>query len=76
MNAEEIIDQITQMTLLYGPKLIGAIAVWIIGGWIIKAIGGAFKSTLNKSKTDPSIRYITKLCWWCDDSYLQTIQSR
>jgi small conductance mechanosensitive channel len=55
MNTEEIVNQITQMTLLYGPKLIGAIAVWIIGGWIIKAISSGVEKTLNKSKTDPSL---------------------
>lgn len=55
MNAEEIINQITQMTLLYGPKLIGAIVVWLIGGWVIKVIGSGVKSTLTKSKTDPSL---------------------
>ena len=48
MNPEEIIEQITQMTLLYGPKLIGAIAVWIIGGWIVKAIGRGVKAALTK----------------------------
>ncbi len=31
MNTEEIINRVTEMTLFYGPKLIGAIAVWIIG---------------------------------------------
>lgn len=55
MNVEEIIEQATQMTLLYGPKLIGAIAVWIIGGWIIKAIGRGAEGALNKGKTDPSL---------------------
>ena len=55
MNSEEIINQITQMTLLYGPKLIGAIAVWIIGGWVIKAIGRGVEKALNKSKTDASL---------------------
>ncbi len=55
MNPEEIINQITQMTLLYGPKLLGAIAVWIIGGWIIKAIGRGVIKGLTKSKTDPSL---------------------
>jgi len=55
MNTEEIINQITQMTLLYGPKLIGAIAVWIIGGWVIKAIGSGVEKALKKSKTDPSL---------------------
>ena len=55
MNSEEVVNQITQMTLLYGPKLIGAIAVWIIGGWVIKAIGRAVEKALNKSETDPSL---------------------
>jgi small conductance mechanosensitive channel len=55
MNTEEIADQITQMALLYGPKLIGAIVVWIIGGWVIKAIGRGVEKALNKSKTDASL---------------------
>ena len=55
MNAEEILNQITEMTLLYGPKLIGAIVVWIIGRWIIKAIGKGVEKALQKSKTDASL---------------------
>ena len=55
MNTEEIADQITQMALFYGPKLIGAIVVWIIGGWVIKAIGRGVEKALNKSKTDASL---------------------
>ena len=55
MNLEEIINQVTQISLEYGPKLIGAIAVWIIGGWIIKAIGTGVKKALEKGNTDPSL---------------------
>lgn len=55
MNVEELIEQMTQMTLLYGPKLIGAIAVWIIGGWIVKAIGRGVEAALKKGGTDPSL---------------------
>ena len=55
MNAEEIIDKITNMSLLYGPKLIGAIVVWIIGGWIIKAIGRGVEAAMKKGGTDPSL---------------------
>lgn len=55
MNTEEIINEVTQMALHYGPKLVGAIAVWIIGGWIVKAIGGGFKKALEKGGTDPSL---------------------
>lgn len=55
MNSEEIINQITDVALVYGPKLIGAIIVWIIGGWIIKAIGSGVQKALENSKTDPSL---------------------
>jgi len=56
MTTEEITNQITSMALLYGPKLIGAILVWIIGGWVIKVIGRVVKSALNKSGTDASLK--------------------
>ncbi len=55
MNAEEIINQITQIAILYGPKLIGAILVWVVGGWVIKFIGRIVKSALEKGGTDPSL---------------------
>ncbi|MBA6390422.1 mechanosensitive ion channel [Colwellia sp. BRX10-3] len=56
MNTEEIGNQITSMAVLYGPKLIGAILVWIIGGWVIKVIGRLVKGALDKSGTDPSLK--------------------
>tara|TARA_B110000211_G_scaffold63122_1_gene72150 strand:- start:856 stop:1671 length:816 start_codon:yes stop_codon:yes gene_type:complete len=55
MNTDEMLEKITEMGLLYGPKLIGAILVWIVGGWIIKIIGSVFKSALTKAGTDPSL---------------------
>lgn len=55
MDTEEVIKQITEMTLHYGPKLIGAIAVWLIGGWIVKMICRGAESALKKGKTDPSL---------------------
>jgi len=56
MNSEEIVNQITGMAVLYGPKLIGAILVWIIGGWVIKVIGRVVKRALNKGGADPSLK--------------------
>ncbi len=56
MNTEEVVDQAISMSLLYGPKLIGAILVWIIGGWVINVIGRVVKSGLDKSGTDPSLK--------------------
>lgn len=42
--------------MTYGPKLIGAIVVWIIGGMIIKALNKAFIKGLDKNNTDPSLK--------------------
>jgi len=55
MNTEKMIAQGTEMAIFYGPKLIGAIAVWIIGGWVLKAIGRGVEKAFTKSKTDPSL---------------------
>ncbi len=56
MNTEQILNQINQIALEYGPKLIGAIAVWIIGGWIIKALTSRFNKMLEKRETDESLK--------------------
>ena len=56
MNPETILSQITEMSVTYGPKLIGAILVWFIGGWIVKLIVSGFNKAMDKGKTDPSLK--------------------
>jgi len=56
MNPNQLVDQITDIALTYGPKLIAAIAVWIIGGWVVKMLVRGFNKVLEKSGTDPSLR--------------------
>lgn len=56
MNTEEIIKQITEMGLEYGPKLLGAIVFLIIGNWIIKAIVKTGAKLMDKSKLDASLK--------------------
>lgn len=60
MNSEQIFNQIYAIALEYGPKLIGAIAVWIIGGWIIKALTNGFNRMLAKRGTDESLKPFLK----------------
>lgn len=55
MDAEKLIDEIINFSLEYGPKVIGALVVFIIGSWIVKALTNAFSSLLNKRKVDPSL---------------------
>lgn len=60
LDPQEILDQVTQIGLDYGPKVLGAIAVWIIGSWIIKAIVGVLGKTMVKTKTDTSLQPFLK----------------
>lgn len=60
MNTEKILDFIGDKILEYGPKLVGAILVWIIGSWIIKALTRSFDKLLNKRNTDASLRPFLK----------------
>ena len=56
MSLEQIISQATEIALVYGPKLIGAVVVWIIGSWIIKAVLKGFNKSMEKGDTDPTLR--------------------
>ncbi|MEM7656052.1 MAG: hypothetical protein AAF399_07990 [Bacteroidota bacterium] len=56
MNSTEILNQLTQIVVAYGPKLVGAILVWIIGSWVVKALTRAFGNIMDKRDLDPSLK--------------------
>lgn len=56
MSPEQIASQGTELILTYGPKLIAAIAVLIVGGWVIKAITHGTSRAMNARNVDPSLR--------------------
>ncbi|MDH3321576.1 MAG: mechanosensitive ion channel [Flavobacteriaceae bacterium] len=60
INISEISNQITELVIEFGPKLIGAIAVWIIGGWLIGILTRSFSKMLDKSNTDASLKPFLK----------------
>ncbi len=60
MDRDQIIKQVTEMAVEYGPKLIGAIIVWIIGFWVIKFILKGFNKVLDKGKTEASLKPFLK----------------
>jgi len=59
-DVNEILLLIKEISIEYGPKLIGAIIVWIIGSIIIKKLTNAFGHMLEKRKTDASLRPFLK----------------
>lgn len=60
MNWEKYYDKAVELILSYGPKLIGAIIVWIVGGIVIKVIVNSFERILNKRDIDDSLKPFLK----------------
>ena len=56
INIDNLLSQITDIIYTYGPKLIGAIIVWIIGSMIVKWLTSSFTKILDKRDTDPSLK--------------------
>jgi len=56
MDTQYILNQIREITFSYGPKVIGAIVVFILGWWLIKGFTKSFSRMLEKRHTDESLR--------------------
>lgn len=55
MNPETIANQAIDIVLAYGPKLAAAIAVLMIGGWIVKLVIRGVDKGMQKGGIDPSL---------------------
>ncbi len=60
LDINQIFTYFTQTVMEYGPKLIGAIIVWIIGKMIIKKMINLFGKMMDKSGTDESLKPFLK----------------
>ena len=60
MNPDVILDQVTEISITYGPKLIAAIAVLIVGAWLIKVVVNGFGAAMEKGGTDPTLKPFLK----------------
>jgi len=56
MNLDNIYDKAIELISTYGPKLIGAVIVWIVGALIIKTLVKAIEKLMNKGNIDPSLK--------------------
>ncbi len=56
MTPETLINQGVEIVLTYGPKLIAAIAVFIIGSWLVKAIARGVGKAMSRGGVDPSLK--------------------
>ena len=63
--AQEWINYGIELAKEFGPKLITAILIYVIGIWIIKRIIGTSKKVMSKSKYDESLqRFLLNLVSW------------
>ncbi|MDT8308364.1 MAG: mechanosensitive ion channel [Bacteroidales bacterium] len=60
MDTEKIVSQIVEIAVQYGPRLLGAIVVLIIGFWVIKMITRGFSRFMENRKMDDSLRPFLK----------------
>lgn len=55
MSGGEILGFVTQKTMNFGLKLIVAIAIYLIGGWLIRRLKKLLKRVFEHKKMDPSL---------------------
>ena len=64
-NAQVWIDKGIDFAVEYGPKVLGAIIIYIIGSWIIKKLTNMAKKVMAKSKYDESLqKFLLNLLTW------------
>jgi small conductance mechanosensitive channel len=64
-DAQIWMDKGIEFATEYGPKIIGAIIIYIIGSWIIKKLVGGLRRVMAKSKYEESLqRFLLNLVSW------------
>ena len=56
MDWDKYYDKFIELVLTYGPKLVGAILVWVVGSMVIKIMVKGFEKFLTKREIDPSLQ--------------------
>lgn len=65
INPEKWIEKGYDLIIDFGPKVIGAILIWIIGSWVIKNIVKAVKKAMTKKDYDESLqKFLLNLLGW------------
>ena len=65
MNTQDWIDKGYEILLEFGPKLISAFLIWIIGGMIIRLLIKGFSKAMSKQGYDESLKkFLNNLIYW------------
>lgn len=55
-DLQKIYNSLIDFVFYYGPKVLGAILVWIVGIWVIKLVLRALRLLFEKSKMEGSLK--------------------
>jgi len=70
-KAEEWFNYGIELAKEFGPKLLTAVLIFLIGSWVIKKIVGAGRKMMSKSKYDESLqRFLLNLISWALKAFL------
>jgi len=65
MDTQKWIDEGYNFIIEFGPKVIGAILIWIIGSWVIKVLLKTLTKVMNKGGYDESLKkFLANLISW------------
>ncbi|NMH87578.1 mechanosensitive ion channel family protein [Flavivirga algicola] len=65
MNLEKWIDKGYALIIDFGPRVLAAIAIWIIGSWVIKKLLKGTKKVMTKANYDESLqKFLLNLLGW------------
>ena len=70
-KAQEWFNYGIELAKEFGPKLVTAILIYIIGSWVIKKLIGSMKKVMAKSKYDESLqKFLLDLVSWVSKVFL------
>jgi small conductance mechanosensitive channel len=60
IDVTNLMNQLTEIVFAYGPKLIGAIVVWIVGNMVVKWLIKTFSKVMDRKEMDASLKPFLK----------------
>ena len=65
METQKWIDAGYNLIIEFGPKIIGALLIWVIGSWIVKLMLKGIRKAMNKANYDESLKkFLLNLINW------------
>ncbi|MHA7055823.1 mechanosensitive ion channel family protein [Aquimarina sp. M1] len=65
MDIQKLLDESIIFILDFGPKIIGAILIWLIGSWIIKKLTKGISKLMITRNYDESLqKFLVNLLGW------------